>query len=56
MLAAEGRSNPEIAQDLFVSRRTVEKHLGLVYGKLGIRTRAELPDALNGADSSGSTH
>ena len=35
-LAAEGHSNPEIAQALFVTRKTVETHLGHVYRKLGI--------------------
>ena len=41
-LAAEGRSNPEIAQTLFVTRKTVEAHLGHVYRKLNISGRAEL--------------
>lgn len=43
-LAAQGRSNPEIAQDLFVSRKTVETHLGSVYRKLGIDNRSALAD------------
>ena len=41
-LAAEGRSNPEIAQALFVTRRTVEVHLTHAYRKLGIESREEL--------------
>jgi DNA-binding CsgD family transcriptional regulator len=41
-LAAEGRSNPEIAQALYVTRKTVETHLGHVYRKLHISGRAEL--------------
>jgi DNA-binding CsgD family transcriptional regulator len=45
-LASAGRSNPEIAQTLFVSRKTVETHLGRVYRKLGIARREELPRAL----------
>ena len=45
-LAAEGRSNPEIAQQLFVTRKTVETHLGRVYRKLGIGGRSELQHAL----------
>jgi DNA-binding CsgD family transcriptional regulator len=45
-LAAEGRSNPEIAQALFVTRKTVETHLGHVYRKLEIAGRGELPRAL----------
>jgi DNA-binding CsgD family transcriptional regulator len=45
-LAAEGRSNPEIAQALFVTRKTVETHLGRAYHKLGVSGRGELPRAL----------
>jgi DNA-binding CsgD family transcriptional regulator len=45
-LAAEGRSNPEIAQTLFVTRKTVETHLGHVYRKLDIGGRGELAQAL----------
>jgi DNA-binding CsgD family transcriptional regulator len=45
-LAAEGRSNPEIAQALFVTRKTVETHLGHVYRKLDIAGRAELAAVL----------
>jgi ATP/maltotriose-dependent transcriptional regulator MalT len=45
-LAAEGLSNPEIAQALFVTRKTVEKHLGNAYTKLNVGSRSELPDAL----------
>ena len=45
-LAAGGRTNPEVAQALFVTRKTVEKHLGNVYVKLGLSTRHELAQAL----------
>jgi DNA-binding CsgD family transcriptional regulator len=48
-LAAEGRSNPEIAQALFVTRKTVETHLGHVYRKLDISGRGELPQAMAAA-------
>jgi DNA-binding CsgD family transcriptional regulator len=41
-LVAAGRSNPEIASELFTSRKTVEAHLSRAYRKLGIRSRAEL--------------
>lgn len=49
LLAAEGHSNVEIAQALFVTRKTVEAHLSHAYGKLGISSRAELAGALAGA-------
>ncbi|MFN0280589.1 MAG: helix-turn-helix transcriptional regulator, partial [Kineosporiaceae bacterium] len=47
-LAASGRSNPEIAQELFVTRRTVETHLTHVFCKLDITARSQLADALPG--------
>ena len=39
-LAAEGRTNEEIAEALTLSPRTVERHLSNVYGKLGVAGRA----------------
>lgn len=45
-MAAGGQSNREIAQELFVTRKTVEVHLTSVYRKLGISSRAELPTQL----------
>jgi len=41
-MAADGLSNPEIAQALFVTKKTVETHLAGVYRKLGIRGRGQL--------------
>jgi DNA-binding CsgD family transcriptional regulator len=45
-MAAEGLSNPAIAQALFVTRGTVESHLHVAYRKLGISSRKALPEAL----------
>jgi len=45
-LASGGRSNRDIAQDLFVTPKTVENHLGRVYMKLAIKGRRELAAAL----------
>lgn len=46
VLAARGRSSREIADDAFISVRTVDNHLRSVYRKLGIDGREELPDLL----------
>ena len=45
-LAAAGRTNREIAQELFVTEKTVEGHLRNAYGKLEVSSRLALPDAL----------
>ena len=47
-LAAEGRTDSEIGAELFVSRRTVEWHVGNVLSKLGVSSRRQLPAALAG--------
>ncbi len=41
-LVARGRSNLEIARELAISHKTVEKHLGSIYQKLGFSSRAQL--------------
>jgi DNA-binding CsgD family transcriptional regulator len=46
-LACGGLSNPEIAAEMSISRRTVETHLAHVYQKLGISSRVALVRALH---------
>ncbi len=46
-MAADGLSNREIAQALFVTQKTVETHLGRSYRKLGIRSRGQLAGRLD---------
>ena len=41
-LIAQGASNPEIADTLFLSRKTVERHVSNVLAKMNVRNRAEL--------------
>ncbi|SIM79811.1 AAA family ATPase [Micromonospora cremea] len=50
-LAARGRTNRAIADELFVSPKTVEANLARIYRKLGISTRAELGAAMTRADA-----
>jgi predicted ATPase/DNA-binding CsgD family transcriptional regulator len=45
-LAARGMSNRQIAEHLFISKRTVDAHLDHIYAKLGISSRVELLNAL----------
>jgi DNA-binding CsgD family transcriptional regulator len=45
-LAADGASNAEIAITLFLSKKTIEFHLGNAYRKLGVRRRSQLTKAL----------
>jgi DNA-binding CsgD family transcriptional regulator len=45
-LAAEGRSNRQIAHELYVTMKTVEAHLARAYTKLGIERRGQLPAIL----------
>ena len=45
-MAAKGLTNRQIAQELFLTVKTIETHLHAAYDKLDIRSRRELPDAL----------
>jgi len=49
-LAIEGMTNRQIAETLFVTRKTVESHLDHVFRKLGIHARGELGRALAAED------
>jgi DNA-binding CsgD family transcriptional regulator len=48
-MAAEGPTNREIAQTLFITQRTVEVHLTSIYRKLAITSRSQLAAALTDA-------
>jgi DNA-binding CsgD family transcriptional regulator len=45
-LVAEGRTNHEVAAELFMSLSSVQSHLKRVFGKLGVRSRTELAAAI----------
>jgi DNA-binding NarL/FixJ family response regulator len=47
-LVALGRTNKEIAAELFLSEKTVESHMSRLFGKLGVRSRAEVAKAVGG--------
>ena len=40
-LIAAGKTNPEIAEELFITRRTVTFHISNLYGKTGTANRVE---------------
>jgi DNA-binding NarL/FixJ family response regulator len=48
-LAAAGRTNEQIARDLFLSPKTVDKHVGAALRKLGLRSRRSLAHRLGAA-------
>ena len=47
-LVAGGASNKEIAEQLFITERTVKAHLSAVFEKLGLRDRLQLSLKING--------
>ena len=49
-MVARGATNKETAAQLYLSPKTIEKHLGSVFRKLGLRSRTELA-ALLGAEA-----
>jgi DNA-binding CsgD family transcriptional regulator len=46
-LVAAGRTNKEVAAELFLSVKTVESNLSRIYRKLGVRSRTELAQAMH---------
>jgi DNA-binding CsgD family transcriptional regulator len=55
-LVAEGKTNAEVAGQLFMSIHTVRSNLRRIYGKLEVRHRSELAVKLRGTDASDAPH
>jgi DNA-binding CsgD family transcriptional regulator len=49
-LIASGASNPDIAHTLFLSRKTVERHVSNILGKLAVKNRAQLAARMAAGD------
>jgi DNA-binding CsgD family transcriptional regulator len=54
-LIAAGASNPDIARTLFLSRKTVERHVSNILGKLEVKNRAQLAARMAAGDGLAST-
>jgi len=52
---AQGKSNLEVAEQLFISERTVKAHLGAAFEKLGVRDRLQLAVAVAAIGASAQT-
>ncbi|MFC6021671.1 ATP-binding protein [Plantactinospora solaniradicis] len=46
LLVAAGRSTPDIAQNMFLTRRTAQTHISRILAKLGMRSRVEIAGAV----------
>jgi DNA-binding NarL/FixJ family response regulator len=51
-LVLDSKTNPEIAAELFLSKKTVETHLRNIFRKLDVSSRIELARAVERADRS----
>ena len=49
-LVVDRKTNPEIAAELFLSKKTVEHHLRHIFRKMNVSSRVELARAVEGAD------
>ena len=54
-LVVDRRTNPEIAQTLFLSPKTVETHMRNIFRKLDVASRVEVARAVERADRMGPT-
>lgn len=54
-LLVEGKTNREIAEELFISANTVKTHIKNIYGKLDVSNRVQLFSLLRGIDSGSSS-
>jgi DNA-binding CsgD family transcriptional regulator len=51
MLVVDRKTNPEIADELFLSQKTVETHLRNIFRKVGVSSRVELARAVERAEA-----